>query len=561
MDPRRSKDSESQSYMPIIVIALLAMIGWQYFFPAEKPAAVAPENTEVSVNETATGLVDALGAPQVVIGDGTAVSGADVGATAASVVATPRKAVMSDLVSGSVALKGGRLDELDLLKYKEEMNGDKNVTIFAPSGKDAHFFDAGWQSKQILVPSGSTLWTTDGDKLTPSTPLVLSWNNGHGQTFTRTFSLEKDGYTVRIVDEITNHSNDAVLLGHYAQIHKVHHKAGSYSPEESTFYNFLGPIAYIDGIKYEHDYEDVKDNRIFNHEGVHGWLGIKSRYFLAAIVPDQQNEELWKIKHSLVNGTDFFSAIVQMPGMVSVAGNGGTYTKSYRVYAGPNIRSQMVKESVGLEQSVDYGWFHVISLPLFKMIMWFNSLVGNLGFSIILGTIVLKLILFPLANKSYRAMAKMKQLQPELVKLREKHGDDKQAAAMEMMALYKQYKVNPMSGCWPVLIQIPIFFAFYKVILVSFEFRHAPFIGWITDLSAKDPYYILPVIMGVTMYIQQTLNPSAGDPIQDKVMKVLPVLFTFMFMMFPAGLVLYWTVNNIMSVGQQYIIMKKMKAV
>lgn len=556
MDPRRSKEQESGGLMPMILLTAVALFGWQYFQTPEKPEMVQENAVDTVQNSLSTNAVDAIGAPAMV-GNATAKI-----AEAAAPVSV-RIPVESHLVEGSIALTGGRLDELSLSKYHKELGGEEPVTIFSPSGYKTHFFDAGWQSASSDVPTGATVWKTSGEKLTPSTPLVLTYENAAGQTFTRTFTLEEDGYTVRIVDEVTNRGGAPLTLGHYAQIHKVHDvkdAGGMYSPEQSTFYNFLGPLAYIDGVKHENDYEDVKTSRLFTNEGVQGWIGMKSRYFLAAIIPDQQNDEIWKTKYSRVNNQDFYSAIVQMPNAVNVSANGGTYTKSYRVYAGPNIRAEMAKEGVGLEESVDYGWFHIFALPIFKMIMWFNSWVGNLGVAIILGTIVLKLILFPLANRSYAAMAKMKKLQPELVKLREKHGDNREAAAMEMMSLYKKYKVNPMSGCWPMLIQIPIFFAFYKVILVSFEFRHAPFVGHIVDLSEKDPYFILPIIMGVTMYVQQTLNPSSGDPMQDKVMKLLPVIFTFMFLFFPAGLVLYWTVNNIFSVAQQWYIMKKSNA-
>lgn len=553
MDPRRSRDQESGSLMPMIILMLVALFGWQYYQSSQVQPSVEV-SSEVATQAAMPNAVDALGAPAMV--------GAVVQEAKMATPTSARVPVESELVYGSVALTGGRLDELSLAHYLKEMGAEDNVTIFAPSGYKTHFFDAGWQSATAAVPTGNTVWQTNGSKLSPSTPLVLSYENAAGQTFTRTFTMEKDGYTVRIVDEVINRANMPITLGHYAQIHKVHdvdNSGGLYSPEQSTFYNFLGPLAMIDDIKYEHDYEDVKQSRIFTHEGVQGWVGMKSRYFLAALIPDQQNDEIWKVKYSRVNGQDFYSTIVQMPNTVSVAANGGTYTKSYRVYAGPNIRAEMAKESVGLEESVDYGWFHFIALPIFKMLMWFDTWVHNLGVAIILGTIVLKLILFPLANRSYAAMAKMKKLQPELLRLREKHGDNREAAAMDMMNLYKKYKVNPMSGCWPMLIQVPIFFAFYKVILVSFEFRHAPFMGHIVDLSEKDPYFILPILMGATMYIQQMLNPSSGDPMQDKVMKLLPVIFTAMFLFFPAGLVLYWTVNNVFSITQQYIIMKRLE--
>ena len=540
MDPRHQHKQES-SVFPAIILSLVAVIGWQYYQSTQQ--SIQPD-TQIE----AEGSVP--GAPEMQTSTTSAITPSDQPLT------TKRISVMSDTLTGSIALTGGRLDALSLNGYFEEKNSAEHVTLFAPDGEEAHFFDAGWQSMSTPVPSGNTAWQANQNELTRDLPLILSWDNGQGQIFTRTFKMPEDGYLITVEDKIFNQASQPVSVGHYAQIHKSF--SGKIGAEDmGTFYNELGPMAVVDDLKYEYDYDHVKDHGRIKEQGIQGWIGIKSQYFMAALVPDQQEDTLWQFKYSRMNGKDFYSVITQMPAQEMVMANGGVYTKSYQVYAGPNIRDEMAKASVGLENAVDYGWFHFIALPIFKMMMWFYDFTGNLGLDIILATIIIKLLLWPLAAKSYRSMAKLKEIQPEFLRVKEMHGDNREMAAMAMMKLYQEHKVNPMSGCWPMLIQIPIFFAFYKVILLSFEFRHAPFVFWLDDLSAKDPYFVLPVLMGATMYWQQKLNPPAADPIQDKVMKALPFIFTLMFMMFPAGLVLYWTTNNLLSVLQQWYIMRQ----
>tara|TARA_R110000868_G_scaffold218576_2_gene469342 strand:+ start:265503 stop:267206 length:1704 start_codon:yes stop_codon:yes gene_type:complete len=553
-DPRQSKQPEGNNGLLLAVfVAVAAMMGWEYFNPPVAPAA-----SPVAVSSTPSIAGVLPGSPEMQISNDVH----DLAATP-SASSVERIALSNNVLTGGVALTGGRIDELLLSRYDIELKGEDRVSMFSSSGKRIHFFDAGWQSTAVPVPNGNTPWQAQGSSLTASSPLVLKWNNDRGQEFLRTFSLQNDAYTVRVVDEVINRSDEDVQIGHYAQIHKADglEKGGEgYTAEQSTFYNFIGPEALIDGVKYESNYDDIKTDKKIKYTGEKGWLGIKSRYFLAALIPDQQSENTWQFKYSNVAGRDFYSVIVQTPQASRVAANGGIYTKSYSLYIGPNKRNEMAKESVGLEESVDYGWYQVISLPLYSMLMYFGNMFGNLGVAIILSTVVLKVLLLPLANKSYRSMARMKLITPEMEALKERLGDNREQMGLEMMKLYKKHKVNPASGCWPMLVQIPIFFAFYKVILISFEFRHAPFVGWIHDLSANDPFFVLPVLMGVSMFFQQKLNPPVADPIQRKVMSALPVIFTVMFAMFPAGLVLYWVVNNVLSIAQQWYIMRRLEA-
>lgn len=553
-DPRKGKQPESNNGLLIAVLAALVfMMGWDYMNPVEpvqltqKESLTSPTNTE-----------KLPGSPEMMIQS----NASAVGQTSSNVVNAERIHLSNNVLNGAVALTGGRIDELLLSQYDIVLNGDERVAMFASSGKRIHFFDAGWQSATIAVPNGNTDWKAQGLSLTAQSPLVLKWENKQGQEFLRTFSLTENGYTIRVVDEVINRSNNDIQVGHYAQIHKadgLEEGGDGYTAEQSTFYNFVGPEAIVDGIKLEHDYTDIKDEKQIKYTGEKGWLGIKSNYFVAALIPDQQSENTWRFKYSNYAGRDFYSVIIQTPNVNRVAANGGIYTKSYSLYVGPNKRNEMALESVGLEDSVDYGWYQVIALPLYAMLMYFGDMFGNLGVAIILSTAVLKILLLPLANKSYRSMARMKLITPEMEALKERLGDNREQMGVEMMKLYKKHKVNPASGCWPMLVQIPIFFAFYKVILISFEFRHAPFIGWIHDLSVNDPFFVLPVLMGLSMFVQQKLNPPAADPIQRKVMSALPVIFTVMFAMFPAGLVLYWVVNNVLSILQQWVILRRIE--
>jgi YidC/Oxa1 family membrane protein insertase len=554
-DPRKSKQPEGNNGLLIAAfVAVAFMMGWDYFAPKNTPAV-----TEVSSVNTVTVDGNKLpGQPEVLtqIGEEHSVQ------TAKTENHTIRLPLESDSFSGGVALTGGRIDDLSLKNYTITLNGDETVKIFSPSGKRVHFFDAGWQSVNTPVPVGNTTWQAKGTDLTAQSPLVLSWQNDQGQEFIRTFSLDEKGYAIRVVDEVINRSSQDIQVGHYAQIHKsdgLESGGEGYEEEMSTFYNFIGPEGIIEGIKYEHDYDDIKKEKFFKYTGEKGWLAVKSRYFLAAILPDQQTENTWQFKHNKIEVRDFYSAIVQAPIVNRVAANGGSFTKSYRLYVGPNNRQEMAKEGIGLEDSVDYGWYQAIALPIYSSMMFFYDYTGNLGLAIIIVTILLKILLLPLANKSYKSMARMKQLTPKIEDLKERLGDNREQMGLEMMKLYKEHKVNPASGCWPMLVQIPIFFAFYKVILISFEFRHEPFMLWIHDLSAHDPFFILPLLMGASMWFQQKLNPPATDPIQRQVMQALPIIFTIMFAMFPSGLVLYWFVNNVVSIAQQWFITKRIE--
>jgi YidC/Oxa1 family membrane protein insertase len=470
-----------------------------------------------------------------------------------SAEAARRIAIRSTAFEGSMALMGGRIDKLSFPDYQVSLKDKSPVVLFSPTGKKVEFFEAGWLSDVTAAPDGNTLWLAESahEALTPDSPVTLVWDNGKGQIFQRTYVLEGNRHSIRIIDGVTNQADVPVRLVHYAQLHR----AGA-DESESNFYNFNGLQAFFDGKHITHDYSDIRKAGVLRESGRQGWVGMTTPYFMSALLPDQTDQHTATFRNTKVAGADFFSLDLQAPAVVVAPGQ--YVEKVTRLYAGPKKFDLLAAEGVALEQVIDYGWYHVIAKMFFDGLRAINGVVGNWGVSIIIMTIILKILLFPLANKSYKAMSEMKKLQPKMEQLRERYGDDREKMAQEMMALYRHHRINPMSGCWPMLIQIPIFFAFYKVILISFEFRQAPFFGWIQDLSIQDPFYVLPVLMGLTMVIQQRLNPPAADPVQQKVLQFMPVLFTVMFLWFPAGLVLYWTVNSVLSVAQQWWIMRRM---
>ena len=547
---------DNRNLLIAVLVCALIFVGFDYFRlqNAEDAAKIEQASQSGSQSELSEpGEVVSPGAPRLE-------AGATNNIKANALRADERELVdiRSASLEGRLALKGGRIDTLFLPRYSETMKQKDPVQVFSPAGKKVFFYEAGWLAENIATPDGNTLWQSQDTKLTPDQPVTITWQSPDGLQFQRQYILNPEDYSITVVDGISNETERPVSLVHYAQIHK------GMTPDvlkdvraQSTFTRFVGPEGYLENEHKTIDYKDMMQDGPVSFSSREGWAGISTPYFLSSLVPEQQEmDKKITFRHSRVRNKEFFSVDVQsLPTVVQP----GSYTEQvYRVYAGPKRIDILENQQAHMERAVDFGWFHIIARFFFDLVMWFYGLVGNLGVAVILVTLMIKIVLWPLAAKSYVAMSRMKQLQPKMTQLKEKHGDDRQAMSMEMMALYRQHKVNPMSGCWPVLIQIPIFFAFYKMILISFEFRHEPFMLWIQDLSARDPYFVLPIIMGLTMVIQQKLNPTPADPVQEKVMKILPVMFTVIFAMFPAALVLYWTTNSILSVAQQWFVMRKL---
>jgi len=375
--------------------------------------------------------------------------------------------------------------------------------------------------------------------------LLLRADLSGNRVWTRRLSIKQGSYLVDIEDEIKGGEKPRL----YRQVLET-------SPDlkKDTFYEHNGPISFLNGKLKEVDYKALKEGKSERLDAIGGWTGIMNRYFITAIIPDQS--QTFHYYYQSPDGNIFQAGLID-----DGVQKGGMAAYHSKLYIGPKSIPVMKTIGVNLERSVNFGWFTVIAKPMHDFLMLLYSYLNNFGFCIILVVIFLKILFFWPSKKSYESMAGMRKIQPEVKRVRELYGDDKQKMGQEMMALYKKHKVNPLGGCLPIFIQIPVFFSLYKVLLISIEMRQAPFIGWIHDLSVQDPFYVLPVIMGISMLVQQQLNPTPPDPMQAKLMKFLPIVFTAMFLFFPAGLVLYWVMNNILSILQQWYVMKQQDAI
>jgi len=480
-------------------------------------------------------------------------------------------------VKGSIALEGALIDDIIFKKYKSKLNSDERVTYLNPAEtKNGYFVETGWASSnigKISLPTSKTLWTVKGNsKLSVGSPVIIEWNNKSGLIFRKKIELD-DKFLFRITQEVQNKSGGIVELYPYAQItrnQKPVLQAGSMSGTMILHDGFIG--VFDEDLK-EYDYDDIKDKKK-EHDAESGWLGITDKYWITALVPEKNQSFKGEFVYK-----DSFKAnyILNKPVVVQPSSSKTSGTKIF-------IAAKEVKVIDGYAESeainkfdltIDWGWLYFLTKPLFFIINYLFELTKNFGIAIILVTAAVRLLFFPLANYSFRSMAKMKILQPELLRLKELHKGDKVKLQQEMMALYKREKVNPLSGCLPILIQIPFFFAIYKMLLISLEMRHQPFFGWIKDLSAQDPTSIFnifglipwdppsfliigawPVMMGATMYLQQKLNPTPPDPVQAKIFMFFPLFLTIILAPFPSGLVVYWTINNVLTIAQQWVIMR-----
>ena len=483
----------------------------------------------------------------------------------------------NDNVKGSIALEGALIDDIVFKKYKLKLGSDERVTYLNPAAtNDGYFVETGWASSnidKISLPTAKTLWKVKGNsKLSVGNPVIIEWNNKSGLIFRKKIELD-DKVLFKITQEIQNKSSEKVELYPYAQItrnQKPVLAAGSMSGTMILHDGFIG--VFNEDLK-EYDYDDIQDKKK-EHNAESGWLGITDKYWITALVPEKNQS----FKGEFVYKNSYkANYILNKPVVVQPSSSKTSGTKVF-------IAAKEVKVIDGYAESeainkfdltIDWGWLYFLTKPLFFIINYLFELTKNFGIAIILVTAAVRLLFFPLANYSFRSMAKMKILQPELLRLKELHKGDKAKLQQEMMALYKREKVNPLSGCLPILIQIPFFFAIYKMLLISLEMRHQPFFGWIKDLSAQDPTSIFnifglipwdppsfliigawPIMMGATMYLQQKLNPTPPDPIQAKIFMFFPLFLTIILAPFPSGLVVYWTINNILTIAQQWVIMR-----
>jgi YidC/Oxa1 family membrane protein insertase len=575
-------DENNRNFILAIILSIGVLFAWQYFFvPKPHPAPGTQQAEQQQPVEPGPPKPQAGGeAPQ----GGAPQPGAPVAATLTreeALAQSPRVAIDTPSLKGSIALKGGRIDDLTLKDYRETVEPTSpNVVLLSPAGgPHAYYAERGFvggdAGEDLALPTADTLWKAETEgPLTPSSPVTLSYDNGKGLKFTRTVSVD-DKYMFTVADTVANTGGEGVTLYPYALVsrHELPKVQGYYILHE-------GLIGVVDdGGLEEISYKKALENPPSTFKSQHGWLGITDKYWATVVIPEQGKPFEAKFSGTQSEGRDRFQTDYLMAPLTIPAG--GTGEAKGQVFAGAKEVTTVdsYAEKYGIPKFdllIDWGWFYFLTKPLFFALDFFYKLVGNFGVAILIVTLCIKLVLFPLANKSYVSMSKMKLLAPEMQRIKERYGDDRMRQQQAMMELYKKEKVNPASGCLPILVQIPVFFALYKVLFVTIEMRHAPFFGWIKDLSAPDPTSVFnlfglipwdpphflmigiwPIIMGITMWVQMKLNPAPPDPVQQKIFSWMPVFFTFLLASFPAGLVIYWAWNNFLSVIQQSVSMAR----
>ena len=478
----------------------------------------------------------------------------------------------NDKIKGSISLLGSSIDDLTFKNYTNTLNGDDNVVLLNPKqSENGYYVETGWATtnKNIDLPNSKTLWKIEGNKkLTPNSSVKLSWKNNQNIKFIKEISIDNQ-YLFDIKQTIENNSDKTYNFYPYGQIIR------NIAPEVTNFYILHeGLIGVFDDQLVEEDYDDIEEKK-YSINADTGWLGITDKYWIASLIPENGKSFRSDFDYKNKFRANFIETDATEIGANEIKTNSIraiVAAKEVNVIDGYAERENISK----FDLAIDWGWFYFIVKPLFFAIQYFFNLAGNFGIAIIMITACIRLVFFPLANYSFKSMAKMKVLQPEMTRLKELHKEDKMKLQQEMMALYKREKVNPISGCLPIFIQIPFFFAIYKVLFVTIEMRHQPFFGWIKDLSERDPTSIFnlfglipwdppsflligvwPCLMGVSMWMQQKLNPTPPDPVQAKIFMFFPLFLTVILAPFPAGLVIYWTINNILTMAQQYIIIKR----
>ncbi len=506
---------------------------------------------------------------------------------AAAARAAPRLTIDAPSVTGSISLLGARLDDLVLRDYRETTAADSpRVRLLAPAGSaEPYAVQFGWSAAPgsgVKLPDNDTLWTASATALTPQSPVTLSWNNGAGLTFEIVLGIDAH-YMFSVERRVRNASGAAVTLSPWTRIRR------DYTPTTAGYYILHeGLLGVLDGRLKELTYANAKSEGAknaglaFSAASTGGWAGITDKYWLVALIPDQKQAETASFRSVKLPTGDGYQ-VDFIPETAATIAPGADTSSRARVFAGAkevHLLDRYEREYAipHFDKAVDFGWFYFLTKPIFYALDWLYRLTGNFGVAILIFTVFAKGLFFPLANKSYKSMSKMRLLGPKMQALRERFKDDPARQQQEMMALYKAEGVNPASGCLPMLIQVPVFFSLYKVIFVTIEMRQAPFFGWIHDLSAQDPTNLFnlfglvpfdptvlspflhlglwPLVMGVSMFLQQRLNPAPPDPVQARMFQFMPLIFTFMLARFPAGLVIYWTWNNLLSIAQQWLIMR-----
>jgi YidC/Oxa1 family membrane protein insertase len=564
-----------------IAISIAILLGFQLVVRPHLPQPPASQAVNTTTPAAAPTSAPAAGQP--------ALPGAAGPDAAAKPVPkkVPRVQIAGPKVKGSISLLGGRIDDLVLTEYRETLEPDSSLVRLLEPRSDAqpYYVQYGWSNApgtDARLPDNDTVWTASSDTLATGKPVTLSWDNGAGLTFEVVLSVD-DNYMFSVQQRVRNATGAAVSLYPWSRIRR------DYKPVTSGYsVLFEGLVGVAGGTLQETTYDKAKSEGekragvAFDSTGAGGWGGITDKYWLAALIPDQSVTS--KVLFQYVGqGSDAYQVGYTTEAPEAIA-PGADASLASHLFAGAKVVTLLdtYETDLGIphfDKAVDFGWFYFLTKPIFFALDWLNGILGNFGLAILVFTVCVKAIFFPLANYSYRSMSRMKLLAPKMQSLRELYKDDPQRLQKETMALYKAEKVNPASGCLPMLVQIPVFFSLYKDILVTIEMRQAPFFGWIKDLSQVDPTNVFnlfglipydpavltpylhlgawPLIMGLTMYLQQKMNPPPPDPVQAKVFQFMPLIFMFMLAHFPAGLVIYWSWNNTLSVAQQWLIQRR----
>ena len=575
-----NKPQDSGNLIAAMVLCLVVMLGWQYFFVEPQLAKQRKANEQAKI-EQQSAVPAAPGAPN-----------APAAAAAAGTEAKPREEILArggarlafdnGKIDGSIKLTGGQIDDLRLRDYRETIDPNSPEIVFlAPHGAHgATFAEVGWTAapgSTTAVPSATSAWTASAAKLAAGTPVTLTWSNGQGLVFKRTIALDEN-YMFAVTDTVENQSAAPVTLYPYALVVRE-----GEPKHQGIWFVHEGMYGVMQGVlQNKTTYSEMREYEKgeLKLDSTGGWLGLTDKYWMATLIPPQKEQFTGRFSFAKVGGVENFRSDYIL-GARNVPAN-GTASVTHHIFAGAKVVSliETYQKQLGVERydmTMDWGWFSFFTYWMFRALDWLSKFAGNFGVAIILLTVLIKILIFPLAQRSYESMTKMKKVQPELKALQERLKDDPMKLRTEQMALFQREKVNPMMGCLPILLTMPILFSLMKVLYVTIEMRHAPFFGWIQDLSAADPTTFVnlfgllpfavptwlhigvwPLLMGATMWFQMKMTPQQGDPTQQQVMQFMPLMFTYMMGQVAAGLVIYWTVSNALGILQQYVLMRRM---
>lgn len=567
--------NDQKNLLMAVVLSFAVMIGFNYLNSYLYPEKVHSEKTQIA-QQTSSGSKSSPVPSSSSVPSLTPLSEEPVVLVKRDQALTLSNRIKVDTpkIHGSINLKGARFDDVSLAEYHETTDPKSPEIVLLSPAQSAHgyYVDFGWLTNmQLKTPTSETVWTADHDTLTVDHPVTLRWDNGQGLLFERLVSVD-DLYVFTVKDRVINKMATPIKLSSYGQISRLE------KPQTGGFFILHeGPIGVINGKLKELDYDKLLTEPL-DEATTGGWLGITDKYWLVSLIPDQKTSYQAHFKGKMLQGQPCYQTEAIAPEQEIAPG--AHFDVQYHLFSGAkNLRMlDAYEEKLGITKfdlAVDFGWFYFLTKPLFYLLEYLNKILGNLGLAILVMTVLFKVALFPLANKSYRNMSRMKQLQPKMEALKKRFPEDKLRLNQEMMELYKKEKINPLSGCLPMLIQAPLFFCLYKVLFVTLEMRQAPFFGWIHDLSAPDPTSLFnlfgllpfdppsflmigawPLLMGGTMILQQKMSPQSMDPVQAKMFMIMPIMMTILFASFPAGLVIYWAWSNILSIGQQWWIMR-----